>query len=89
MSPTYPQGVEIHTNVSPQHASILNNDALKFLAEVHRKFEPTRQQLLKARKQRQAKIDRGEDLLVFNNGCGDEGWKVMVVPLFIFSWRII
>jgi len=72
-------GVEIEGEIKPEYAGILTTDALKFVADIHRAFEPTRQELLTARVQRQAKIDKGEDL-VFAKGDHDDKWRVAVVP---------
>jgi malate synthase len=57
------QGVQILSNVAPEaQARILTDDALKFLAALHRTFEPTRQSLLKARESIQKQLDSGRKL---------------------------
>ena len=54
------QGVEILTNVAPNtQAEILTEDALTFLAVLHRTFESTRQNLLVARDVAQRRYDSG------------------------------
>jgi malate synthase len=45
--------------VTPQFAEILTPEALAFVARLHRKFEPRRQELLAARALRQAQFDKG------------------------------
>lgn len=45
--------------VEGEHAKILTPEALRFLAVLHRSFEGTRQQLLKARTLRQVQFDGG------------------------------
>lgn len=52
-------GVEILGPVSSDAKSILTNEALSFLASLHRTFNGTRKQLLKRRQLRQQQIDAG------------------------------
>jgi malate synthase len=54
------QGVQILSHVAQTAQSqILTDDALKFLAALHRTFESTRQSLLVARETAQKKLDSG------------------------------
>ena len=56
-------GVQIHTQVAQQaQAEILTEDALKYLAALHRTFESTRQSLLIAREAAQQRLDAGQPL---------------------------
>jgi malate synthase len=55
-------GVEIRGAMKPGYETILTDEALLFLATLHRRFEPTRQSLLRARDERQRWIDRGNGL---------------------------
>lgn len=57
---TLPQGVQITAPAHDAYTPILSHDALLFLASLHRAFEPTRQQLIAARAQRQAQLDQGK-----------------------------
>jgi malate synthase len=53
-------GLEIHTQVAHRaQAEILTDDALQFLAALHRTFDGTRQGLLAAREAAQARYDAG------------------------------
>lgn len=52
-------GVEILGPVSNEAKSILTNEAVSFLASLHRNFNATRKQLLKKRQLRQQQIDAG------------------------------
>ena len=54
----------MHGEIKPGYESILTEEALKFVSEVHRTFEPRRQELLTARVQRQTLVDAGEPLKV-------------------------
>ena len=55
-------GIKILAAVTPEHEKVLSPEALKFVTEIHRKFEPTRRELLTARARRQTRIDAGEQL---------------------------
>jgi len=57
------EGVQILSTVAPEaQAKILTDDAVKFLAALHRTFESTRQSLLKARESVQKQLDNGGKL---------------------------
>jgi len=56
-------GVQIHSKQAQQaQTEILTEDALKFLAALHRTFESTRQSLLVAREAAQLRLDAGQPL---------------------------
>jgi malate synthase len=52
-------GVEILGAVTPAYSEILTPEAIRFLANLGRRFEPTRQERLAARVKKQAEIDAG------------------------------
>lgn len=57
------EGVHILSTIAPEaQAKILTDDAVKFLAALHRTFESTRQSLLKARESVQKQFDNGGKL---------------------------
>ncbi|KAJ3486328.1 hypothetical protein NLJ89_g11819 [Agrocybe chaxingu] len=57
------QGVKIHSKVAAQaQAELFTDEALKFLAALHRTFEATRQSLLVAREDAQRRFDSGVPL---------------------------
>ncbi|TFK44117.1 malate synthase [Crucibulum laeve] len=57
------QGVQIHSQVAAKaQAELFTDDALKFLAALHRTFEATRQSLLVAREESQRRFDSGTPL---------------------------
>jgi malate synthase len=58
----HPSGVEITGPVRDRFEEILTPDALGFLAELHRSFEPRRRDLLRLRKEREAALQRGATL---------------------------
>lgn len=56
-----PRGVEILGPVEDAgHAAVLSREALEFVAQLHREFNPRRLELLEARKARQREIDGGK-----------------------------
>ena len=60
-----PQGMTISGAIQPGFETILTPEALAFVADLHRTFEPRRRELLAARDARQARIDSGEEQLGF------------------------
>lgn len=56
------EGVRILAPVVGDHAKILTPEAIRFLAVLHRTFESTRQERLKARVERQVQLDGGAKL---------------------------
>ncbi|HUR69392.1 MAG TPA: malate synthase A [Candidatus Thermoplasmatota archaeon] len=52
-------GTVIRGAPTPRSAQVLTPDAIAFLSELHRRFEPTRQALLRARELRQRDLDAG------------------------------
>jgi len=57
------EGVRILSTVASEaQAKVLTDDAVKFLAALHRTFESTRQSLLKARESVQKQLDNGGKL---------------------------
>ena len=55
------EGVEVLGPVPPEHASILTPEALRFVADLDRAFEGTRQDLLRKRRLRQQEILRNDE----------------------------
>ena len=81
-TPSLPQGVEITGKLGPRYDEILTPDALAFLAELHRRFDPTRKRLLAGRTARQARFDAGElpDFLHQMRHIREDDWKVAPIP---------
>ena len=82
MSLNLPAGVRINAPISPRFDEILSHDALAFVAKLHRAFEPRRQELLKKRIERQARIDAGEmpDFLPETQSVREGDWKIAPLP---------
>jgi malate synthase len=77
-----PAGVQINAPVSAEYATILTPEAMELVAKLHRAFEPRRQELLKARVERQARIDAGEmpDFLPETKHIREGDWKIAPCP---------
>ena len=54
------EGVELRAPLEGRAGEILTEDALEFVAGLHRSFNPRREQLLLARAERQERIAAGE-----------------------------
>ncbi len=82
MSLTLPAGVQITGPINARFEEILTPEALAFVAKLHRAFEPRRQELLKARIERQARIDAGEmpDFLPETKHIREGDWKIAPLP---------
>ena len=53
-------GVEVRGPRLARYDEVLTGPALEFVARLHREFNPARQRLLAARRERQARLDAGE-----------------------------
>ncbi len=82
MSLQLPPGVKIDAPLLPEFETILSHDALAFLAKLHRAFEGRRQELLRARAARQARIDAGEmpGFLPETAAIRSGDWKIAPLP---------
>jgi malate synthase len=90
MAEPLPAGVEIAAPLHPRFDEILTPAALAFVAKLHRVFEPRRQELLKARVARQARIDAGEmpDFLPETKAIRDGDWKIAPLPKALECRRV-
>jgi malate synthase len=75
-------GVRVRGEVTPEFARVLTEEALGFVAELHRRFEPRRQELLRRRQERQAEFDRGAlpDFLPETLDVRQGDWRVAECP---------
>jgi malate synthase len=83
-------GVDIRGEWGPRFEEILNDQSLAFLAGLHRKFNPTRLQLLQAREDRQKRFDAGAlpDFLPGTKAVRDGDWKVAPIPKDLLDRRV-
>jgi malate synthase len=75
-------GVVVHGELEPGFEEILTEDALAFVAGLHRAFDARRKALLAARAERQARLDAGElpDFLPETAEVRDGDWTVAPIP---------
>ena len=90
MSLDLPAGVQIDAPIHPRFEEILTPEALAFVAKLHRTFEPRRQELLKQRSERQARIDAGEmpDFLPETKHIREGAWRVAPLPKALECRRV-
>ncbi|MEO5558794.1 MAG: malate synthase A, partial [Dokdonella sp.] len=72
------------------HADVLDSAALEFLADLHRRFDATRQTLLQARRVRNARFDEGElpDFLAETRSIRESDWQVAPIPAALADRRV-
>src|SRR5437868_5393668 len=78
-----PAGVEVVAEAPAEAAEILSPEALAFVADLQRQFDPTRRELLRARAERQDRLDAGElpDFLEETRPVReDRSWRVADAP---------
>ncbi len=78
----YSSGVEVLGRITPQYADFLTPQALAFLAELSRRFEPRRRELIESRTQRQAEFNAGKlpDFLPDTAHIRNGNWTVAPCP---------
>jgi malate synthase len=81
--------VEIHAD-DVAFSSILTPEAIGFLTRLHRRFEPVRQQLLLARRERQASYDAGAlpDFRTDTAAIRESEWRVAPIPAALLDRRV-
>ncbi len=82
--------IEVLARTSGEFSQILTPQALEFVAKLHRRFEPRRQQLLAARAARQKQFDRGvlPDFLPETKKVRDAEWVVASQPRDMLDRRV-
>ncbi|MHA0036297.1 malate synthase A [Deinococcus sp. PESE-13] len=77
-----PAGMTINAPIKPEYAEILTPEALAFVAELHRRFEPRRRELMQKREERQQRLDAGElpDFLPETAEIRAGDWKISPLP---------
>jgi malate synthase len=82
--------VELRAPDAPRVDEILSADALAFLADLHRRFNARRLELLAARTERQKAFDAGvtPDFLPETKAIRDGDWKVAPIPADLQDRRV-
>ncbi len=75
-------GIRVKGHISAEFGKILSPDALAFLAELHRLFEPRRREIMAARLARQVLLDQGvkPDFLPTTTHIRHGEWKISPLP---------
>ena len=75
---------------SPEFSEILTPAALEFVARLQKKFGPTREALLRKRRDRQVRINAGEfpDFLESTREIRESDWKVAPIPADLADRRV-
>ncbi len=83
-------GVELRANAGPRFEEILSPPALAFLADLHRRFDARRKELLGRRAERQKLFDAGElpDFLAETQAIRDADWTVAPIPGDLLDRRV-
>ena len=83
-------GVEIRGPVEGRQEEILTGEALAFVAELHRRFDARRRELLRARADRQRRIEAGEmpDFLDETREIRETDWRTAPPPPDLLDRRV-
>src|SRR5512138_147194 len=84
------ESVVLSGKVTAQFAEILTPETLEFVASLHRRFEPRRQELLARRAARQKEFDRGAlpDFLPETKKLRDAEWTIAPQPKDMLDRRV-
>ncbi|HEY4025139.1 MAG TPA: malate synthase A [Candidatus Dormibacteraeota bacterium] len=84
------EGVDVRGPVVGRQEEILTSEALAFVAELHRRFDARRQELLRARDERQARIEAGETptFLPETREIREGDWRTAPPPADLLDRRV-
>src|SRR3979490_3368489 len=82
--------ISVLGRVSGGFTEILTEEALDFIADLHRRFDPRRQDLLARRAARQKEFDRGKlpDFLPDTRKTREQEWRVAAQPKDLLDRRV-
>ena len=82
--------IEVGASGHPRQAEVLPRAALDLVADIHRRFDARRHQLLAARDHRQARFDAGElpDFVAETAAIRDSEWTVAPPPADLQDRRV-
>jgi malate synthase len=89
-SSEYPDGVELRGAAPRGAEEILSPEAVRFVADLARRFESTRQELLHRRRERQQEIVDGRipDFLPETAAIRERSWQVAPIPADLRDRRV-
>ncbi|HEX5949845.1 MAG TPA: malate synthase A, partial [Actinomycetota bacterium] len=84
------EGIQVLAPVSGRGSEILTDDALAFVASLHRAFDAERRRLLAARVERQAELDAGGRLAFLERTAEvrRSEWRVAMAPADLLDRRV-
>src|SRR3954463_5427931 len=84
------QDVRVAGRVTTEFAQIVSEPALEFIAQLHREFEPRRQELLARRAARQKEFDAGKrpDFLADTRSIRESEWRIASQPQDMLDRRV-
>jgi malate synthase len=90
MQSTLPAGLQTTAEITPQFAEILTSDALAFVAKLEREFRSRRDEALRARQERQLRLDAGElpDFLSSAKNIHEADWTCASIPKDMIDRRV-
>ncbi len=82
--------IQVTAASAPQRRAVLADEPLEFLTELHRRFEPSRRELLEARSARRARIHAGErpDFLPETRELREADWRISPAPAALADRRV-
>ena len=82
--------IDVRGEVRPEWDSILSDEALGFVALLHKEFDARRLELLAAREARKARLDAGElpDFLEETKEIRESDWTVASIPQDLLDRRV-
>ena len=82
--------IDVRGEVRPEWEEILSDEALSFVALLHKEFNPRREELLQAREARKLRLDAGElpDFLPETQQIRDSDWTVAPIPADLTDRRV-
>ncbi len=85
-----PEGVAVEGVIRPGFEKVLTREALAFVADLQRRFNARREELLQARVERQKRLDEGEkpDFLADTASIRESDWTVAPLPQDILDRRV-
>ncbi len=84
------KAIAVTGRITPAFGEILTEEALEFVALLHRRFEPRRQELLARRAARQKEFDAGKlpDFLPETRQIREQDWTVAAQPADLLDRRV-
>jgi malate synthase len=90
MSQALPEGIQITAPINDTFATVLTPEALALVAQLHRKYESRRQELLALRVKRAQALDAGErpDFLAETASVREGDWTIAPLPADLQCRRV-